>query len=333
MAQPNPPPRILGTAPEPYNGKGDTAIAFWNALENYFTVNATTFDTDAKKVSSALTYFKQGTQARDWASDHIAAILAGNLVNYGTWDDFRNAFREQFIPPETQNEAIQNIHNTPQRNREFGEWYQEWSRYARRANVDEATKMYAFRRALDTALHNKLLQLSPMPTTLARLVEKAREFDRNWCTFAGPTRGFQCWNPRIREISEEESEINAFPQPSPFGQNRGRGRGRGRGCGRGRGRLTPEERKRRINNHLCLYCGIAGHIAANCTALPNTQPGPNFRPQGSGPSVRQIDSIPEEGMEKLSLEDESGINIASVNQFEPLVKLNIDENPSFLGTL
>jgi len=211
MAQPNPPPRILGTAPEPYNGKGDMAIAFWNALENYFTVNATTFDADMKKVSSALTYFKQGTQAGDWASDHIATILARNPVNYGLWDDFRDAFKAQFIPPETQNEAIQNIHNTPQRNREFGEWYQEWSRYARRANMDKATKMYAFRRALDTALHNKLLQLSPMPTTLAGLVEKAREFNKNWHTFAGPTRGFQRQNPRIREILEEESKINAFP--------------------------------------------------------------------------------------------------------------------------
>jgi len=79
--------------------------------------------------------------------------------------------------------------------------------------------MYAFRRALDTALHNKLLQLSLMPTTLAGLVEKAREFDKNWRTFAGPTRGFRRQNPRIREISEEESKINAFPRPSPFGQN------------------------------------------------------------------------------------------------------------------
>jgi len=172
-----------------------------------------------------------------------------------------------------------------------------------------------------------------MPTTLAGLVEKAREFNRNWHTFARPTRGFQQRNPHIREILEEESEINAFPQPSPFRQNQGQGRGCSQGCGCGWGRLTPEERKCHINNHLCLYCGTPRHIAANCTALPNTQPGPNFRPQSSRPSVRQIDSIPEEGMEKLSLEDESGINIASMNQFEPLVKLNMDENPSFLGTL
>jgi len=38
-------------------------------------------------------------------------------------------------------------------------------------------------------------------------------------------------------------------------------------------------------------------------------------------------------MEKLSLKDESKLNIASINQFEPLVKLNLDENLSFLGTL
>jgi len=67
--------------------------------------------------------------------------------------------------------------------------------------------------------------------------------------------------------------------------------------------------------------------------LPNSQPGSSFKPQGSRPSIQQIDSIPEEGMEKLSLEDESELNIASINQFEPLVKLNLDENLSFLGTL
>jgi len=105
--------------------------------------------------------------------------------------------------------------------------------------------------------------------------------------------------------------------------------GHGRGCGR----LTLEECKHCIDNNLCLYCGTPGHITINCTTLPNSRPGSSFRPQSSGLSVWQINSIPEEGMEKLSLEEESEINIASVNQFKPLVKLNLDENLSFLGTL
>ena len=323
-------PRILGTAPEPFDGNGEKAIAFWNVLDNYFTVNATTYDTDPKKVSSALTYFKQGTQAGDWASDRIATALAANPADYGTWQAFKDAFKAQFIPPETQIEAIKRVHNTPQKNREFNEWYQEWSKYARRANIDDATKMYAFRSALNAALHNKILQLSPMPTTLAGLVEKAREFDRNWRTFAGPTRGFQRSrnNARIQEISGEDSEINATTQRrTSFGRSRGRGRGRGR--------LSPEERERRFKLNLCLYCAEPGHRATECTASPNRRPGnPRYRVvKLDGPSVRQIDTIPEEGMEKLSLEDESGINIASANYFEPLVKINVDDQPSFMDTL
>jgi len=42
-----------------------------------------------------------------------------------------------------------------------------------------------------------------------------------------------------------------------------------------------------------------------------------------------MDTIPEEGMDKLSLEEESGVNIASANYFEPLVKINIDNQTSF----
>ena len=271
---PNPPPtmlpmttnqpRILGTAPEPFNRKGDNAIAFWNVLDNYFTVNATTFNTDEKKVASALTYFKQGTQAGDWASDCIANALAANPTDYGMWQAFKDAFKAQFIPLETQIEAIKKVHNTPQRNWEFNEWYQEWSKYARRANIDNATKMYAFCSALNTALHSKILQLSPMPTTLAGLVEKAREFDKNWCTFARPTHGFQCSrnNVCIQEISGEDSEINATMQRhTSFGCGRGRGHGHGR--------LFSEEREHCIKLNLCLYCAEPGHHAIECTTPPN----------------------------------------------------------------
>ena len=189
--------------------------------------------------------------------------------------------------------------------------------------------MYVFGLALNTALHNKILQLSPMPTTLAGLVEKAREFNKNWCTFAGPTCGFQCSrnNARIQEVSREESEINATMQHcTSFGH--------GRGCGRRRGKLSPQQCKYRMKNNLCLYCGKPRHHTIDCTELPNYRPGnTRFSNQQSGPSVCQIDTILEEGMEKLSLEDESRVNVVSANYFEPLVKINIDDQPSFMDTL
>jgi len=57
MAQANT-PHLISTAPKLYDGQGNKALAFWNILENYFTVNEDTFNTNHKKVASALTYFK-----------------------------------------------------------------------------------------------------------------------------------------------------------------------------------------------------------------------------------------------------------------------------------
>jgi hypothetical protein len=256
MAQANPPPRLIGTVPEAFDGKADKAISFWNSLENYYHLNATTFTDDPKKVSTALTYFKLGTQAREWASDRITTAQTGAQVDYGTWANFKAAFKAQFIPPETQQDTIIRIHNLPMGNREFNEWYQEWSQYARRTNVDDATKMFAFRKALNGALQGKMMLLVPQPTTLQGLVDKAREFDKNWHIFANPSNSTR--NPRrgnnarVHEVTSTESpnaEINAT---------------QGRPLFKKQGRLTPGEREHYIKNNLCLYCGKPGHWAIEC---------------------------------------------------------------------
>jgi len=95
-------------------------------------------------------------------------------------------------------------------NREFNEWYQDWSMHARRANVDEQTRMYMFRRNLNQLLHQKIVQMSPQPDTMTTLVKAARDLDKNWRMFAGPPRsGPRC--PGIRALDDKPNpEINAF---------------------------------------------------------------------------------------------------------------------------
>jgi hypothetical protein len=80
---------------------------------------------EGQKVAAALTHFKMGTSAGDWASDHLATALGATPVAYSTWANFKTKFREQFIPPQMQVESIQKIHNLPMGNREFNEWYQD----------------------------------------------------------------------------------------------------------------------------------------------------------------------------------------------------------------
>jgi hypothetical protein len=56
-------PHLLGMAPKSFDGSTDKAIAFWNTLKNYYTINAAVYDNEDKKISTALTYFKLSTQA------------------------------------------------------------------------------------------------------------------------------------------------------------------------------------------------------------------------------------------------------------------------------
>jgi len=262
MAQPNQ-PRILGMAPDPYNGSPNKATAFWNTLANYYAINDGVYTTDAQKVSSALTHFKIGTPGGNWASDLMQTALAANPVNYGTWNNFKTAFEKQFVPPAAQMDAIAKMHNTSMGTKDFATWFLDWSTHSRRTGVDETTKMWAFQHALPAALQNKLLTLSPQPTTLDALVEKAWEFERNWQIFggsAGTSRGRGSsqgnWrsnqHPRIQEIKEEEDTIEVAATQ----QCRGRGQKRGK--------LTQQERQRRMANQLCLYCGKPEHIASRC---------------------------------------------------------------------
>ena len=128
---PNPPavpmaatPRPIRTPPDPFNGSAERAIPFWNSLANYYSINDAVYTTESRKVAAALTHFKLGTPAEDWASDQLSMALVATPVNYGTWAAFKTAFETQFILPQIQVEAIQKIHNMPMGNREFNEWYQ-----------------------------------------------------------------------------------------------------------------------------------------------------------------------------------------------------------------
>jgi hypothetical protein len=179
-------PHLLGTAPKSFDGSADKAIAFWNTLENYYTANAAVYNDKDKKISAALTHFKLGTQAREWASDHMATALAAAQVTYGTWATFKADFKAQFIPLQTQLDAITKIHSLSIGGKEFNVWFQEWSQYECRSQVNEATKMYAFRKNLNLSLHQKIIQITPQPTTLAALVDKARDLNQNWCLYGGP---------------------------------------------------------------------------------------------------------------------------------------------------
>ena len=111
----------VGVTPKAYDGKASSAIAFWNTLKNYYMVNTAIYADKKARIQSALTHFKLGTQAEEWASDRIAKALGANPVNYRTWANFKKDFNTQFIPPQTQVDAIAKMHLLHMGNREFND--------------------------------------------------------------------------------------------------------------------------------------------------------------------------------------------------------------------
>ena len=132
----------------------------------------------------------------------------------------------------------------------FSEWYQEWSTYTSRSGANEETKMFALRKVLPQALNQKILGVSPQPTTLNDLVEKAREFDRIWWLYSNPaftgstSRPQGGFKSRAATTEEDGTQVNAFTQKFE--------------------KLSKEEKNRHFKNKLCLYCGRPGHMAREC---------------------------------------------------------------------
>ena len=265
-------PKLLGSPPEPYNGKPDKAEAFWSALESYFYLNSGMFADDNRKIATALTYFKVGTPTGEWARDKQKTALAANPVDFGSWANFKKGYDTHFVPAQSQLQAVQAMHNLWMGGRTFNDWYQEWSTHASRSGVDENTKMFAFRKNIPMALHEKIIALHPQPTTLKDLVEKASAFDQVWRVYRPQTSGRpRGYNARATAMGQEdEAQINLF-QPEE-------GDRRPSGNAATVGKVSRQEKDCRFKEKLCFYCSKPGHQVKDCR-VKKSQPGAGRKPR------------------------------------------------------
>ena len=296
-----PAPKALGTPPEPFDGKPEKAEAFWNQVDNYYYLNQDLYTNEDKRVSAALTHFKVGTPGGEWARELQKTALDATPITFGTWADFKTAFRKHFIPVETELESTSKMYSCHMNQRNFEDWYQEWANHASKANVDEKTKMYAFRKMINPALHTKIMGVSPTPTTMNDLVEKAREFDKVWRIFSSPAFTGGSRRPRSaqnRALNTEEPtniQVNAIPGNSPP-----------------RSKLSKEERQRRFAEKLCFYCAKPGHVARDCRAKTNAM---KSRTQGRNAKARALITESEEPIIEEDDLDDQQITVSSLRNW------------------
>jgi hypothetical protein len=108
--------RILGSAPEPFDGASNKAETFWTALENYYYVNHDIYSDENKCVAVALTHFKLGSTAAEWAKDRQKAALTLSPPDFGTWNELKDTFKTHFIPVDSKLLSTQSMHSLQMEN-------------------------------------------------------------------------------------------------------------------------------------------------------------------------------------------------------------------------
>jgi hypothetical protein len=259
-------PKVLGTAPESFDSSATKAENFLSALQNYYYLNDTIYTDESRRVAAALTHFKVSTPAGEWAQTKQETALKLPRITYSSWTNFIKAFRQHFIPVQTEQEAMNAIWTIKMNNCPFHEWYQEWSTYTSRSGANDATKMYAFRQALPAGLNNKLIGVSPALTTLDDLVDKTRLFDQQWQLWHNthsPSTNRRSPGARVCGATTNDPSINLADTNNPSPK---------------RGKLSKEEHEHHFKAGHCLYCDKKGHYAKECCARPQQSGHPQFTP-------------------------------------------------------
>ena len=208
----------------------------------------------------------------------IVSLLSGRALQWAIaalenepqlssdYSRFVSEFRLVFDHPAEGPDAAARLHSISQGSRSVADYAVEFRILATESRWGQEALLSAFRRGLNDQVKDLILR--DRPTSLSELISLALLMDE-----------------RLRERRQERSRrsspssppkhVRPNPLPRRF-ENPARPSSSSASSSDvepmqiGRSRLTPEERERRFNNRLCLYCGKDGHIIRECPLLPKT---------------------------------------------------------------
>jgi hypothetical protein len=165
-------------APVAFDGNIRKASRWLHSVKAYFTVNATVYSTDEKKVVTALAYMTEGT-ASSW-SDTFYQVCEGRTAKYGTWADFEKEFREMFIPADASIVALNKIQKLKQLGRSLMSYVTEFRSLVAVANVKES---HVLIHMLNLGLNDDLVRtvhlMGEIPTDFDKYITAVTKIDSN----------------------------------------------------------------------------------------------------------------------------------------------------------
>jgi hypothetical protein len=231
--------------PDKYDGKRHLFRQFINSIKLHFSVSPDLFPSDAAKTGFVASLLRGS--ALDW----ITPYLEQKDPMLSSWSIFESRFKAMFDDPHRAKTAVSRLTQLRQGRRPVVAYAAEFRRIVMDADFDNNAQVYWFRVGLSDSILDELTHTSA-ETELDKFISQCVLIDT-----------------RLREREVERTRRSrSFTMPSSSRQSNASVPDPmvldSASTNTRHGPISAEERKRRIENDLCLYCGRAGHRKAAC---------------------------------------------------------------------
>jgi Ty3 transposon capsid-like protein len=290
-------------APDKFTGSDRTKLrTFLAQCRMAFFADPSKYQSERSKIMYAASYFD--SVALSWFEPFLFMDNDDqNLPSFmNSFKEFESELNNMFGDPDIISTAEHKLNRLKMReDHQVSRYITNFRRYQTVVHWDESALMYCFRKGLPSRILDELARRDEKPSSLMELEQIALRIDlRYWerqqerKDQSEPSRpssysrsdSYSSKQPFSRSSSSFKpstsfSSSSSFkrtnPSPFPIGADK---------------KLTPEEKDRRIKNHLCVYCGETGHVALTCPKRTNTSTKPTEVKKFSSSSLKSVHSAP-----------------------------------------
>jgi hypothetical protein len=269
--------------PDTFDGSDPKKLNNFILLCNLYFRNNSAYSEDNAKVTFALTHLR-GT-----ALEFFEPMLNSedDLTWEDDWQEFVRMLRTQFGPIDPTADAEDNIDNLKMKdNQRILKYNIEFNRLAVQTGWDDSVLRHRYYSGLAERIKDAMGQTGK-PSTLDEMKNIAHSIDaRHWERVREKSRSGSdkttTANSGNKSDKKPNTSNNSYPStsnnsnnsnknPKPSGSNSNNKNDKSKSApnpladklGKD-GKLTQQERQRRFDNNLCMFCGGSGHTAKDC---------------------------------------------------------------------
>ncbi len=241
--------------PAPYSGEPNTCRSFLSQCSLIFSLQPSCFPTERSKVAFIITLLVG--QARVWGT----AMWDNEQDCCSSFDSFSEELRKVFDRSAQGTEAARALALLRQRESSVSSYSIEFRTLAESCGWNDKALWDHFLHGLAEHIKDEIYSLE-LPSSLDGLIDLAIRVDNRISLRSRHRRsGFPpelVTRAASGAASDTPTQHLGLSEEEPMQV--------------GRARLTVKERRYRLDNQLCLYCGEAGHVAASCPAVRRYSP-------------------------------------------------------------